>query len=352
MSGPAHASDWHPNWVARMAARDDWLAQTQEPALEPDREIVDPHHHLWLREGIAYEMPHLQRDVAEGHNVVQSVFIECRSYYDDDAPEPLRPVGETRHVAKMAKAAGAAQPRLAGIVGFADLRLPDLDAVLDAHEAAGQGLFRGIRHAGARDAEPQHLTIPGRGDAGLYEDPDFRRGLARLGERGLTYDTWQYHHQARALIDLARAVPDTVIVLDHLSAPLGVGRFESQREAIFARWQRDMETLATCPNVVAKLGGLAMPDVGYGWHLRDAPPGSDEYVQTTARWYNHMIACFRPDRCMFESNFPVDRISIGYGVLWNAFKKLATDLDAADRNALFAGTARRVYKLEGTGLIP
>lgn len=331
-------------WIPRMAARDDWLAHTTENIIDPEREIVDPHHHLWVRHGHVYEMAELQTDTSSGHNVVETVYMECRSYYDPASSNPLAPVGETRQVAALARAHNG-PARLAGIVGFADLRNPDLDAVLDAHVAAGQGLFKGIRHAGARDAEPEQLFLPGRGPKDLYSDPDFRRGVALLGARGLTYDTWQYHHQLPAFTDLARAVPGTTLVLDHLSTPLGVGRFSGKRDSIFAQWKDDIAALAECPNVVAKLGGMAMPDNGWGWHDRSQPPGSDEFVDVMAPWYHHMIACFGARRCMFESNFPVDRISISYPVLWNGLKKIAADYSEKEKAALFSSTARRVYDL-------
>jgi predicted TIM-barrel fold metal-dependent hydrolase len=289
-------------------------------------------------------MEQLWRDTGSGHKVVQTMFMECRAYYDRDAEARFQPVGETRTIARMAQQAGGPS-QLAGIISHADLTDPHLDEVLDAHAEAGQGLFRGIRHAGACDPEPDALAIPGRGQPGQYRDPAFRRGLERLGQRGLTYDTWHYHHQADDFLDMVRAVPDTTIVLDHFGTPLGVGRFAGKRDEIFARWKDDMHALAECPNVVAKLGGLTMPDNGWGWHLRDLPPSSDEFVAAQGDWYHHMIACFGPDRCMFERNFPVDRTGISYPVLWNGLKKIAARYDDAARDALFAGTARRVYRL-------
>ncbi len=335
------------NWVARRAMRDDWLALTREEIVEPEREIVDPHHHLWRRDGAVYEMDALLADAGAGHNVVETVFIECRSAYLTDGPEALRPVGETRYAARLAReaAAAGAGARLAGIVAHADLRDPDLDAVLDAHEAAGDGLFRGIRHAGAWDEEPDALAIPGRGPAGLYADEAFRAGLRRLGERGLTYDTWHYHHQNAAFRDLAASAPGTTMVLDHFGTPLGVGRFAGRRAEIFEAWKDDIAAIAELPNTVAKLGGLAMPDNGWGWEDLDRPIGSDAFVEAQGPWFRHAIACFGPDRCMFESNFPVDRASISYSVLWNAFKKIAADHPPAARDAMFAGVARRVYRL-------
>ena len=220
-----------------------------------------------------------------------------------------------------------------------------LAEALAAHEAAAGGLFRGIRHSGARDPHPEALSVPGRGAEGLFADADFRAGLALLGERGYTYDSWHYHHQNAAFAELARAVPGTTMVLDHFGTPLGVGAYAGQREAIFSQWQRDIEAIARCPNVVAKLGGLAMPDNGYGWNLRDHPASSDELVEAQERWYHHAIACFGPARCMFESNFPVDKQSVPYGVYWNAMKKLAAGYTADEQQALFHDNAARIYRL-------
>ena len=330
-----------------MTEHDQWLAQVREEIIDPHREIVDPHHHLWTRPDWNYELAELWADTGSGHNVVQTVFLECGSSYFTDGPEHLKPVGETVYVADIAAASNGddEQATIAAIVGRADLSDPQLDAVLDAHEAAGQGLFRGIRHAGARDPHPEVLRIPGRAPQGLYADADFRRGVARLGERGYSYDTWHYHHQNQAFCDLARAVPGTTMVLDHFGTPLGVGPYADQREQIFTNWQRDIEAIAACANVVAKLGGLAMPDNGFGWHDRRLPPSSDEFVDAQARYYHHAIACFGAERCMFESNFPVDRLSISYPVLWNGLKKIASRYSDAEQEAMFSGTARRVYRL-------
>lgn len=333
-----------PDWMPRMAQREDWLASVREDIVDPTREIVDPHHHLWNREGRIYEMDELAADTGSGHNVVQTMYIECRSYWDTTGPENMYPVGETRRVAEMAAEADATA-QINGIIGFADLRDAGLADVLVAHKQAGQGLLRGIRQSGAWDSDPDALTIVGRGVPGQYSDPDFRRGMAMLAEHGLTYDTWHYHFQADDFLALARAVPDTVMVLDHFSTPLGVGRFTGQREAIFAQWKDEMAALADCPNVRAKLGGLAMADNGWGWHDRELPPTSDEFVAAYGDWYHHMIACFGPERCMFESNFPVDRVSISYHVLWNAFKKIASRYSEADQQMMFSGTARQVYGL-------
>lgn len=326
---------------------DQWLALVQEPIVDPARPIVDPHHHLWARPNWTYLLEQLWADTGSGHNVTKTVHIECGSGYRQDGPEHLKPVGETEFVERIAAASRqGAGAKIAGIVAHADLRNPQLDEILDAHEAAGRGLLRGIRHAGARDPHPEELSIFGRGVEGQYASPEFRRGLSRLGERGYTYDTWHYHHQNRAFRDLAAAVPETTLILDHFGTPLGVGRFAGKREEIFAQWKDDIAAIAECPNVRAKLGGMAMPDNGFGWDSRALPPTSDEFIEAQGRYYHHTIACFGAERCMFESNFPVDRLSISYHVLWNAFKKMAAQYSPAEQEALFVGTATKVYRLE------
>jgi len=187
--------------------------------------------------------------------------------------------------------------------------------------------------------------IAGRAPEGLYADADFRRGMQTLGRLGYSFDTWHYHHQNPAFADLARAVPDTTMVLDHFGTPLGVGSYADQREAIFEAWKVDVAEISRCENVVAKLGGLAMPDNGFGWNGRDLPATSDELVEAQARYYHHTIKCFGPDRCMFESNFPVDRASCSYTLLWNAFKKVSQKYSGSERAQLFHDTACRFYKI-------
>jgi len=290
-----------------------------------------------------YSLDDLRADVGCGHRVERTVFMECRAAYRKEGPPELAPVGETEFVAAEAERSNGL---IAGIVGHADLRLQNLDAVLDAHEEAGGGRFRGIRDALSHADPSDGLMIAGGAPAGLFEDPDFRRGVARLGARGLSYDTWHYHFQNREFLALARAVPDTPMVFDHLGTPVGVGKYAAHRDEIFDEWKRDVADIAQCDNVVAKLGGMAMPDNGFGWHGAARPPTSDEFVAAQDRYYAHMIECFGADRCMFESNFPVDRMSLSYGVLWNGLKKVALGCSDSERDALFAGTATRVYRLD------
>lgn len=324
----------------------EWLAQVDEDIIDPDRPIIDPHHHLWPEGGaLPYGLDDLHGDTNGGHNIVGTVFVECGAAYRSDGPKELRSVGETEFVASEAELSAAGpNAEIKGIVATCDLRRDDLDAVLDAHEAAGGGRFRGIRQAIAREDDPA-LRIPGRAPEGLAQDPNFLRGIARLGERGFTYDSWHYHHQNPDFAVMAAACPDTTMILDHFGTPLGVGRFEGRLDEVFETWKQDIAAIAAVPNTVAKLGGLAMPDNGYGWHAGERPATSDELVAAHSRWYHHTIECFGPERCMLESNFPVDRFSINYTALWNALKKIVAGYSDDEQTAMFTGTASRVYSL-------
>ena len=328
---------------------DEWLASVTEEIVEPDRPIVDPHHHLWETAGNwrRYVLDDLWADTGSGHNIEKTVFVDCHSGYRTDGPEHLRPVGETEYVASVAAESAKVEGRatIAAIVSHADLSRGDaVEDVLAAHEEAGKGLFRGIRHAGPSDSTGT-LTNAGRGWPCPYPREDFRTGVRALGRLGYTYDTWHFYHQQRDYLELARACPDTTMVLDHFGTPLGVGAYAGRQEEIFAQWKDDMAAIAECPNVVAKIGGLAMPDNGFGWDRAERPPTSDEFAAAQRRYYLHTIECFGPERCMFESNFPVDRLSISYQVLWNGLKKIVADFAEDEKHAMFYGTAARVYRL-------
>lgn len=324
-----------------------WLDQVQEKPLDPERLIIDPHHHLWEVGDFLYRLEDLWRDTDSGHRIVKTVFIECSSNYWNDAPEHLRPVGETEYVAANAKRSAENKDRatIDGIVAFADLTSPHLDEILDAHKEKGGGLFKGIRQAGAYDQDKKTLSILNAQPSDLFQREDFRAGLNRLGERGLTYDSWHYHHQNDDFIALAHACPDTTFIIDHFGTPLGVGRFKDKKEQIFPVWQTQMEKLAACPNVYAKLGGLAMRDNGFYFHKKEKPPSSDELVEKQGHYYHHMIKVFGAARCMFESNFPVDRLSLSYNIYWNAMKKIAAAYNTAEQDSLFYNTAQKVYSL-------
>lgn len=333
-----------------MAGADaNWLNQVTEEALEPELPICDPHHHLWDMPGSRYLLPELLADTGSGHNVVSTVFVECAAMYRAAGPEAMRPVGETdfvNGVAAMAASGGFGPTQAAlGIVGFADLTLGSaVGEVLDAHMSV-TSRFKGIRHAAGWDASPDVRNSHSNPIEQLLSDSSFREGFAELGARNLSFDCWLYHTQIADVTALAQAFPETTIVLDHFGGPLGIGPYEGKRGAIFQRWRKDIAELAVCPNVVAKLGGLVMPVNGFGFNKAERPPTSDELVAATGDWYNAAIEAFGVERCMFESNFPVDKASCSYAVLWNSFKKIVGGASAAEKAALFHDTAARVYRL-------
>jgi predicted TIM-barrel fold metal-dependent hydrolase len=328
-----------------------WLATAAaEPIIEPALPIVDPHHHLWLRGGHRYLLDQLLADTNSGHNVVATVFLECHSMYRADGPQELHSLGETEFVTGIAAMSGSGnygKTRVAaGIVGNVDLTLGDrAEPVLLAHIRAGGGRFRGVRHSAGYDADP---VIGNSGTAiepGLYRRPDFREGLKRLSALGLSFDAWLYHPQLADVIDLARAFPATPIVMGHVGGFLGYGPYAGKRDEQFAVWKSAMTELARCPNVVVKLGGMVNRGAGFDFHNAARPPSSEDIAAVWRPFVETCIELFGADRCMFESNFPVDKMAVGYAALWNAFKRIASGASQDEKRALFAGTAARFYRL-------
>ena len=326
-----------------------WLGRRPaEPALEPDLPIVDAHHHLWQRPDQTYLLPDFLADLGTGHNVTASVFIQCHAMHRATGPEEMRPVGETEFVAgiaAMSDSGGYGPTRIAaGIVGFADLALGEaVEPVLEAHLRAGGGRFRGVRHSAAWDADP--VIGNGHPTPGLLARPAFRAGLRRLTALGLAFDLWVFHTQLAEALDLVRACPDTTFILGHCGGPLGYGPYAGKRDAVFAQWKAGMVALAACPNVVVKLGGMMMRLAAYDYGALALPPTSADLAQHWKPYIDTCIELFGAERCLFESNFPVEKMGIGYGEIWNAFKRLAAGASADEKRALFAGTAKRVYRL-------
>ncbi len=328
----------------------EWLGLTVEAPIDAALPICDPHHHLWDRPGDRYFLDEFLQDAGSGHNIVSSVFVECRSMYRKGGPEEMKPIGETEFVQGVAAQSASGKygttAVAAGIVGHADLTLgPAVSRVLEAHLAASPNRFRGIRHICSWDASPSVMTPVPSAPRGLMLESSFRAGLACFKNYGLSFDAWLYYPQLPELVSLARAVPGVPIIMNHIGGYLGVGPYAGKRDEVFHAWKRSMAELATCPNVVVKLGGLGMARSGFGWHERPAPPGSRELADATAPHYLTCIELFGPNRCMFESNFPVDKISYSYGVVWNAFKRMTEKFSTAERAALFHDTATRTYRM-------
>jgi predicted TIM-barrel fold metal-dependent hydrolase len=331
--------------------REDWLALHSEAIIEPERPIIDPHHHLWDRGGQRYLIEEMAADIASGHNIVATVYVDCRSMYRAKGPEAFRPVGEVEFangVAAMSASGGYGKAQIcAGIVSHVNLLLGDAaKPVLEAEIAAGGGRFRGIRHSSAWDADPDIAHMYATRPKGLLLDPAFRKGFACLASLDLSFDAWLFHPQLGELADLARAFPDTRIVLDHCGGPVGLGRFAGRREETFAVWKAAIQDIAKCENVVVKLGGLAMRLLGYDFHERPRPPSSEELAAAWRPYVETCIEAFGANRAMFESNFPPDKGQCSYQVIFNAFKRIAASCSEAEKTELFSRTAADFYRLE------
>ena len=345
---PVSAADYY------LPVRESWLKQRIEPIIEPELPIIDAHHHLWDRPGWRYLLEDLLADTTSGHRIIATVFVQARSMYRNTGPAEMRPVGETEFVngvAAMSASGSYGSTRIcAGIVGHADLTLGNgVEAVLAAHLRAGGDRFRGIRHISAWDPDdcvrhPAYNPPPN-----LLADTHFREGFAVLERLLLSFDAWLYHPQIAELTALARAFPQTQIVLNHVGGPLGVGHYRNKHQEIFKPWAAAIRELATCPNVFVKLGGLGMRIGGFGLHEHPDPPSSELLAATFRPYVETCIAAFGPSRSMFESNFPVDKGSYSYPVFWNACKLLAKAAGPAEKADLFAGTAARFYRLQGLG---
>jgi predicted TIM-barrel fold metal-dependent hydrolase len=331
--------------------REDWLAQHTEEIIDPQRPIVDPHHHLWDRGGLRYMIEEMAEDIASGHNIVATVYVDCRSMYRAGGPEAFRPVGEVEFangVAAMAASGGYGKALIcAGIVSHVNLLLGDgAKPVLEAEITAGNGRYRGIRHSSAWDAETDVASMYATRPQGLLLDSTFRKGFACLAPLGLSFDAWLFHPQLSEFTDLARAFPETRIVLDHCGGPVGLGRFAGHREDTFTAWKASILEVAKCPNVNVKLGGLAMRLLGFDFHERPTPPTSEQAATAWRPYIETCIEAFGPERCMFESNFPPDKGQCSYQVIFNAFKRIAAQYSEAEKTALFSKTAADVYRLK------
>jgi len=333
----------------------DWLALNPEPTLEPELPICDPHHHFWdlRKERIPYQrylLHELAADIHSGHNIRSTVFIEARSMYRADGPEEMRPVGEVEFVQGLAAASASGLygrgRAAAAIVGHANLNLGAAVApVLEALQAASPNRFRGIRHSVTWDPHPEVDNTAAHNREGQLASTQFREGARVLARMGLSLEGWLYFPQLPELADFAKAVPDLPIILNHIGGLLRVGPYANRDNEVLTTWRRGIAAVAQCPNVTIKLGGIGMPRTGFDWHVRNRPIGSEELAASMAPFMTYCIEQFGPDRCMFESNFPVDKVSYSYNVLYNAFKRVSASYAVAERAAMFHDTAARVYRI-------
>jgi predicted TIM-barrel fold metal-dependent hydrolase len=344
-----------------------------EAILDPDLPIVDPHHHLWDRRTYAppptaagdppehpfmtaiadarrYLLDELMADTGSGHNITATVFVECGAFYKADGPVEMRMVGETEFVNGVAAMSASGIygdfRACAGIVGRADLLLGDgVKPVLEAHVRAGGGRFRGIRNSASFEADKEVLGPLNRVEAGLYLRDDFRAGFRHLAPLGLSFDAWLLEPQLPDVIELARAFSDTTIVLDHVGTPLGRASYQGRLAERFPIWRDNIRELSKSANVNVKLGGLAMVFLNFDSCLSKTPASSEQLAREWGPYIETCIEAFGAHRCMFESNFPVDRSGAGYGVVWNAFKRLAAGASAEDKARLFHDNAKSIYRL-------
>ena len=324
----------------------EWFCQRpKEETLLPDLEIVDCHHHLWMRANSHYYVDHLIRDISSGHRVTATVYVEAGDYYRKDGPEDLKPVGETEHLLELAnKHRRELGGGLSAIVGHADLTTGEaVGPVLDAHVEAGEGRFRGVRVRAQWD--PSGYVLGGSAPPGLLSDPIFRTGFDVLARRGLSCDLLHFFHQAPEVADLADAFPDCPIIVNHFGWPIGGGPYEGRLSEVFAEWRLLLPELARRPNIYMKMGGLASPWSGISFSREESPPSSEVLARTWAPYFHRTIETFGPARCMMQSNFPVDRTACTYHTLWNAFKRIGMEYSSSERAQMFAGVAREVYRL-------
>lgn len=330
-----------------LAVRDDWLALRREGVIDPELRIVDAHHHFYDRSGWTYLADDYVGDAGTGHNVVATVYMQAQTRYRSEGADALRPVGETEAVIGMTKGRAENGPELAkGIVGHANLRLGSaVCTVLEAHIQAGQGRFKGVRHLSTWDADASLTNPLSAVPPGVLLDPMYQHGAEQLAKYQLSYDAWLFFHQLFELAELAKKMPDTPVIVNHCGGVVRIGDYSDMRSQVHSTWLRGMRELAALPNVFVKLGGLGMRINGFEFEKGELPPSSEQLVQTWKPWMEPCIELFGADRCMFESNFPVDKGSYSYATCWNAFKRMTSGASTDELHALFEDTATRVYRL-------
>ncbi len=326
----------------------DWLALLREPVVEPELAVVDPHHHLWDLPGSRYLFDDFRVDLDSGHRVLATVHVQCRSMYRMDGPEALRPVGETEFVngiaARSASGLYGATRVCAGLVASADIALGDgVQPVLEAHAAAAGARLKGIRPTVVWHRDPEVIRVDT--PPGLLLEPCSLEAISHIARAGLSLDVWALFTQLDDVVALCGRFPDLRVVVNHTGGPIGIGAHAGRRDAEFGIWQEKITALAACENASMKLGGLGMRYAGFALDRLPAPASSETLAALWRPYFDACIAAFGPARCMFESNFPVDKAVTSYAVLWNAFKRACRDYSPDERARLLSGTAIETYRL-------
>ena len=329
-----------------------WLdLQPPEDALLPDLPIIDPHHHLWDYPGYRYLVPELAADLSGGHNVLATIYAECVSMYRASGPKRLQPLGEVEFaVGEAAQSASGlhGETKIAhAIIGFGDLTLGHaVEDVLAAELEASNGRFRGIRFTTSWDPSPEVIGSPNDDRPHVIAEPAVRAGLETLGRMGLTFDVWTFFTQLDELVAAIDATPDLTFIVNHCGGPLGYGPYAHDKSEHYAAWKAGLARVAERPNVVCKVGGLMGRGAAFDYLHADRPPTSAELAEVWRPWFEPTIEMFGADRCMFESNYPLEKMGTNYTVLWNTFKRTAEHASDDEKAALFAGTAKRVYGIQ------
>lgn len=340
------------NWL-RLDIDETARAQESETAIDPHLPIVDAHHHLWDGPVHRFDGYEFLEEASSGHRIVASVFIECSTMYRQTGPLALRSIGETEYVngiAAMTESGTYGECRVAaGIVGYTDLCDQLAAESLDLHILRAGSRFKGVRYPVAWHPEPRFQHRRHKPSPHLLRQADFRRGFDELARRGLSFDAWIYYNQASELMEIADLYPETTIIVNHLAGPVGIGEANAQSD-IVAAWKDAIESLASRPNLIMKIGGLGMPLFGFHSRLTDKVPvgkamSSQDIADLWAPYAAFAIEAFGPDRCMFESNFPMDKELCSYNTLWNAFKRIAQPFPNEAKRWLFSRTAAKAYRL-------
>ena len=342
------------NKSPHLPVRQEWLNQHIEDPISPNIPIIDPHHHLWDVGFGRYYIEELLEDInSSGHNILSTVYIMSSSntkIYSKDGLEEFKPLTEIEFATSEGKRADLIPNNKvkvnASIVGSVDLTYGNkLQPVLEKAVNISEGRLKGIRMLLASHTDPRISSGAVKSDLGLMLHPNFIEGAKCIQNANLSLDFWIYHTQLNEMEKIARSLPDLTIILNHIGGPIHLGEYEGKQAATHREWRSAMMRLSRIPNINVKLGGLGMAVNGAKFHNNKFPPNSVQLSDVWKPWIYETIDMFGFDRCMFESNFPVDKGSCSYGALWNAFKILAKDMSDDEINKLFSKNAAKIYKI-------